>query len=104
MADSPHRHLALTSTGSVRVLSVAPRVLTSAYSTATRTYGGLKDEDRIFTNLYGRHDWKLKGAQSRGHWYKTKVSNECRMPLAMLVKFVHEEVGRLAGFLFVATL
>lgn len=29
------------------------------------TFGPLKDEDRIFTNLYGRHDWKLKGAQSR---------------------------------------
>jgi hypothetical protein len=28
-------------------------------------FGGLKDEDRIFTNLYGRHDWKLKGAVSR---------------------------------------
>ena len=24
-----------------------------------------KDEDRIFTNLYGRHDWRLKGAMSR---------------------------------------
>lgn len=32
----------------------------------------LKDEDRIFTNLYGRHDWKLKGAMKRGDWYKTK--------------------------------
>merc|ERR1712183_941436 len=32
----------------------------------------LKDEDRIFTNLYGRHDWRLKGAESRGDWYKTK--------------------------------
>ncbi|CAK8676699.1 unnamed protein product [Clavelina lepadiformis] len=32
----------------------------------------LKDEDRIFTNLYGRHDWKLKGAVQRGDWYKTK--------------------------------
>ena len=30
-----------------------------------RTYGNLKDEDRIFTNLYGRHDWKLKGAMAR---------------------------------------
>ena len=28
-------------------------------------FGPLKDEDRIFTNLYGRHDWKLKGAMSR---------------------------------------
>lgn len=35
-------------------------------------YGPLKDEDRIFTNLYGRHDWKLKGAMARGDWYKTK--------------------------------
>lgn len=35
-------------------------------------FGPLSDEDRIFTNLYGRHDWRLKGAQSRGDWYKTK--------------------------------
>jgi len=35
-------------------------------------FGGLKDSDRIFTNLYGRHDFKLNGAQSRGDWYKTK--------------------------------
>ncbi|OAF72046.1 NADH dehydrogenase I subunit F [Intoshia linei] len=36
------------------------------------TYGPLADSDRIFTNLYGRHDWKLKGAQSRGDWVYTK--------------------------------
>uniref|UniRef100_A0A3Q3X9G4 NADH dehydrogenase [ubiquinone] flavoprotein 1, mitochondrial n=1 Tax=Mola mola TaxID=94237 RepID=A0A3Q3X9G4_MOLML len=36
------------------------------------TYGPLSDEDRIFTNLYGRHDWRLKGALKRGDWYKTK--------------------------------
>lgn len=35
-------------------------------------YGPLSDEDRIFTNLYGRHDWRLKGALKRGDWYKTK--------------------------------
>ncbi|XP_017130659.1 NADH dehydrogenase [ubiquinone] flavoprotein 1, mitochondrial [Drosophila elegans] len=35
-------------------------------------FGPLADEDRIFTNLYGRHDWKLKGALKRGDWYKTK--------------------------------
>ena len=28
----------------------------------------LKDEDRIFTNLYGMHDRTLAGAQKRGHW------------------------------------
>merc|ERR1712178_550402 len=32
----------------------------------------LEDQDRIFTNLYGRHDWRLKGAMARGDWYKTK--------------------------------
>jgi len=28
----------------------------------------LKDEDRIFTNLYGMHDRSLAGARARGHW------------------------------------
>ena len=28
----------------------------------------LKDEDRIFTNLYGMHDRTLKGAKALGHW------------------------------------
>lgn len=37
-----------------------------------KSIGNLKDEDRIFTNLYGRHEWNLKGALSRGDWYKTK--------------------------------
>ncbi|KAL9241272.1 hypothetical protein vseg_015402 [Gypsophila vaccaria] len=35
-------------------------------------FGGLKDEDRIFTNLYGIHDPFLKGAMKRGDWYRTK--------------------------------
>uniref|UniRef100_A0A1I8B182 E3 ubiquitin-protein ligase n=1 Tax=Meloidogyne hapla TaxID=6305 RepID=A0A1I8B182_MELHA len=39
---------------------------------AKTTYGGLKDEDRIFTNLYGRHDYRLKAAMNRGDWFKTK--------------------------------
>lgn len=38
----------------------------------SRSYGGLKDKDRIFQNLYGEHDWGLKGALNRGDWYKTK--------------------------------
>tara|TARA_R110002110_G_scaffold34834_4_gene118138 strand:- start:9347 stop:10636 length:1290 start_codon:yes stop_codon:yes gene_type:complete len=28
----------------------------------------LEDKDRIFTNLYGLHDWRLKAARSRGDW------------------------------------
>ncbi len=27
---------------------------------------------RIFTNIYGRHDWGIKGSMARGDWYKTK--------------------------------
>ena len=33
----------------------------------------LADKDRIFTNLYGFHDWGLKGARSRGAWDGTKA-------------------------------
>lgn len=28
----------------------------------------LKDEDRIYQNLYGQQDWKLAGARARGDW------------------------------------
>jgi NADH-quinone oxidoreductase subunit F len=28
----------------------------------------LQDKDRIFTNLYGQHDWGLDGARRRGDW------------------------------------
>ncbi|PVU85451.1 hypothetical protein BB560_007012 [Smittium megazygosporum] len=58
-------------------LRVGTRTLASAAAageaaSTPRKYGGLKDQDRIFTNLYGRHDFGLKGALSRGDWYKTK--------------------------------
>ncbi len=32
----------------------------------------LQDKDRIFLNLYGEHDWRLKGARARGVWDNTK--------------------------------
>ena len=31
----------------------------------------LKDQDRIFTNLYGMHDRSLAGAKKRGQWNGT---------------------------------
>ncbi|MEL7019780.1 MAG: NADH-quinone oxidoreductase subunit NuoF, partial [Pseudomonadota bacterium] len=31
----------------------------------------LEDKDRIFTNLYGLHDWGLEGAKQRGAWNGT---------------------------------
>ena len=32
----------------------------------------LKEEDKIFKNLYGQNDWALKGAYERGIWSNTK--------------------------------
>ena len=32
----------------------------------------LSDKDRIFTNLYGQHDWGVEGALKRGIWDDTK--------------------------------
>jgi len=32
----------------------------------------LKDQDRIFKNLHGTQDWRLKGACGRGDWQDTK--------------------------------
>jgi NADH-quinone oxidoreductase subunit F len=32
----------------------------------------LSDKDRIFTNLYGQHDFRLAGARARGDWDGTK--------------------------------
>ncbi len=32
----------------------------------------LADRDRVFTNLYGEHDWHLAGARRRGDWSGTK--------------------------------
>jgi NADH-quinone oxidoreductase subunit F len=33
----------------------------------------LEDKDRIFTNLYGLHDWGLAGARQRGAWDGSKA-------------------------------
>ncbi|KAG1695761.1 NADH dehydrogenase [ubiquinone] flavoprotein 1, mitochondrial [Nymphon striatum] len=67
----------LTNSSSIKILSVRNSSSTKKESKPNHPppktqFGGLKDEDRIFTNLYGRHDWRLKGALSRGDWYKTK--------------------------------
>jgi NADH-quinone oxidoreductase subunit F len=32
----------------------------------------LADKDRVFQNLYGQHNWGLKGARARGAWEGTK--------------------------------
>ena len=38
----------------------------------TKTHGGLKDADRIFTNLYKDGDPYINGALKRGDWHQTK--------------------------------
>ena len=35
-------------------------------------FGGLKDQDRIFQNLYGHHGADLASAKKYGDWHKTK--------------------------------
>ncbi|XP_034107892.2 NADH dehydrogenase [ubiquinone] flavoprotein 1, mitochondrial [Drosophila albomicans] len=51
-------------------------------------FGPLKDCDRLFQNLYGRHDWRLKGACKRGDWYRTADL------LEMGPDWIHDEVKR----------
>ncbi|KOX73143.1 NADH dehydrogenase [ubiquinone] flavoprotein 1, mitochondrial [Melipona quadrifasciata] len=48
------------------------RTFSEIASEGKKKGGPLADQDRIFTNLYGRHEWRLKGAIERGDWYKTK--------------------------------
>lgn len=35
-------------------------------------WGGLRDQDRIFQNLYGHHGADLASAKKYGDWHKTK--------------------------------
>lgn len=43
-----------------RQLLALRRLPAASFSTAPKKtqFGSLRDEDRIFTNLYGRHDWR----------------------------------------------
>lgn len=47
--------------------------LNRSFSSTERTsFGGLKDQDRIFTNLYRDGDPFIEGALKRGDWHQTK--------------------------------
>ena len=54
---------------SSRCLSAEPKKDEPVEKTS---WGGLADEDRIFTNLYGEQDWRLVDALKRGDWHRTK--------------------------------
>merc|ERR1711933_583967 len=65
----------------------------SSDAAESKVYGGLSDEDRIFTNLYGKHDPFLKGAMKRGDWYRTKdlvLMGRRRLPVRAQVE-LHAE-------------
>lgn len=38
-------------------------------------HGSLQDKDRIFTNLYGKHDYGIKGAMARGDWHRYSAAH-----------------------------
>jgi len=66
---------AATTAGRASRLAAPRRTVVAAqraFSTAERVYGNLKDEDRIFTNLYCDGSPWLDGAKKRGDWYRTK--------------------------------
>ncbi|KRX10490.1 hypothetical protein PPERSA_08792 [Pseudocohnilembus persalinus] len=42
------------------------------FCSANKTYGNLRDQDRIFTNVYKDNDPFIKGAMKRGDWHQTK--------------------------------
>jgi hypothetical protein len=48
-----------------RWLSTPTATTTTTPPPQQRVYGGLKDQDRIFTNLYGEQDWGIDGALKR---------------------------------------
>ncbi len=81
----------------------------------------LADRDRIFTNLYGLHDWRLAGARRRGAWDGTDrliamgrdgIVNELKasglrgrggagFPTALKWSFMPKEVGERPHYLVV---
>ena len=54
---------------SIRTLATAAP---NAPSSTPRTYGGLRDQDRIFQNLYARLPVTLASAKKLGDWHRTK--------------------------------
>ena len=56
----------------IRNMMSSLRRTSKFFQSTTRTYGNLKDQDRIFTNLYCDDDPYIKGAMRRGDWYMTK--------------------------------
>jgi NADH dehydrogenase (ubiquinone) flavoprotein 1 len=78
LSAAAHRTLPAAS-AATRLTTATPSSKTQRRTLATvndappkRIHGGLKDQDRIFQNLYGHHGADLKSAQKYGDWHKTK--------------------------------
>lgn len=74
-AAAPHTaSLANFSSRALRAQGSAVRSFATVQENQTpvHRHGGLKDQDRIFTNLYGHHGTDLKTAMKYGDWYRTK--------------------------------
>jgi NADH dehydrogenase (ubiquinone) flavoprotein 1 len=52
-----------SSSAVLRTTAGSLRTFATVADPPVRRYGGLKDQDRIFTNAYCRHDFGLKGAK-----------------------------------------
>lgn len=73
------RHVTSSATNATRVATGVLQSRTARRSMASvqegtpkRVHGGLRDQDRIFQNLYGHHGADLKSAMKYGDWHKTK--------------------------------
>ncbi|KAJ6161131.1 hypothetical protein N7470_004527 [Penicillium chermesinum] len=65
--------LSSLATRSLRTQGAAARSFATVSETPpVRHHGGLRDQDRIFTNLYGHHGADLKSAEKYGDWHRTK--------------------------------
>ena len=77
LSGATHRVLPSASTAA-RLSATTSSARTQRRSLATvqdapvHRHGGLKDQDRIFQNLYGHHGADLKSAMKYGDWHKTK--------------------------------
>lgn len=51
---------------------IGRRIIRDLVTKNRRLFTSLRDEDRVFKNIYGLNRWGLNGDKSRGGWYKTK--------------------------------
>jgi len=69
-------------------IAVSSRLARGAQRISSRSFSGLKDQDRIFQNIYGEHDLSIQGAMKRGDWYQTdKIVQKAR-----IIAYIHTEI------------